>query len=117
MKRELPVYTIEGTDFIVDVEKLQLYEKADPENRISVFDMKDVGDGYVFDYSLKAKNLPELFIDNQDITVVKIPELVKLDPAGMAKKYGLGVEEIKGRTDFDLMGATRSRIDNCLAVA
>ncbi|MGV8094849.1 MAG: hypothetical protein AB2L24_23605 [Mangrovibacterium sp.] len=103
MKRKLPVYVIEGTDFIVDVEKLQLREKADPENRISVFEMKDVGDGYMFDYSRKVKNLPELFSDDQDITVVKIPELVKLDPVGMAKKYGLGVEEIKGRTDFDLM--------------
>ena len=28
MKRELPVYSIEGTDFVVDVANLQLSEKA-----------------------------------------------------------------------------------------
>lgn len=103
MKRELPVYNIEGTDFIVDVASLQLCEKANPENVIPLFDMRDVGDGYVFDYSPKEKNIPRLFNDDMDVTTVKIPELVQLDPVGMAEKYGYSVYEMQGKTDFALM--------------
>ena len=35
MERELPVINIEGTDFIVDVSKLELREMADPTNIIA----------------------------------------------------------------------------------
>ncbi len=103
MKRELPVYNIEGTDFIVDVANLQLREKANPDNVIAVFDMRDVGNGYVFDYSSGEKNIPMLFGDDTDIRTVKIPELVKIDPAGMAEKYGYTVYQVQQKTDFDLM--------------
>ncbi len=103
MERVLPVYTIEGADFIVDIANLQLKEKAHPENTISLFDMRDVGDGYVFDYDPARKNLPELFNEHEAIKEVKIPELVQLDPVGMAEKYGLPIEAIEGKKDFDLM--------------
>ncbi|MGN6214475.1 hypothetical protein [Parafilimonas sp.] len=103
MKRQLPVYNIEGTDFIVDVANLQLQEKANPENVILVSDMRDVGDGYVFDYSPKEKNIPVLFSDDTDVRTVKIPELVQLDAIGMAEKYGFSANNIQGKTDFELM--------------
>lgn len=103
MKRELPVYNIEGTDFIVDVANLQFREKANPENVIPVFDMQDVGDGYVFDYSPKEKNIPVLFSDDTDVRTVKIPELVQLDPVGMAEKYGYAIRNVQDKTDFELM--------------
>lgn len=103
MKRELPVYSIEGTDFVVDVAHLQLSEKANPENVIPLSDMRDVGDGYVFDYSPKEKNIPMLFSDDTDVRTVKIPELVQLDPVGMSEKYGCSIHEIQGKTDFSLM--------------
>lgn len=48
MERELPTINIEGTDFVVDVNKLELREKADPINIIPFEDMRDVGDGYTF---------------------------------------------------------------------
>ncbi len=103
MKRKLPIYTIEGTDFLVDVDKVELREKSNPENVISFFEMKDVGNGYVFDYSIKDKNLPSLFGTDQEITTLQIPEMVDLDPVGMAEKYGISMRNIKGKTDFDLM--------------
>lgn len=103
MKRELPVYNIEGTDFIVDVAHLQLREKENPENIIRVFDMRDIGDGYVFDYNSKIKNLPVHLSEYHESTVVKIPELVKLDPVGMAKKYGYAEAEVQNKTDFDII--------------
>ena len=48
MKRELPIFKINGTDFLVDVAKLELHEKTTPENSISFFELLDVGYGYVF---------------------------------------------------------------------
>lgn len=106
MKRELPVYNIEGTDFIVDVANLQLMEKANPQNVIPVLDMMDTGDGYEFEYSPKIKNMPSLsadYADYKDITRVKIPELVMLDPVGMAEKYSYPLEAIPGKKDIDIM--------------
>lgn len=101
MERELPVINIEGTDFIVDVSKFELREKADPTNIIAFENMRDVGDGYTFDYSLKNKNLPSMF-DRECITV-KISEFVALDPQGMAARYNYAPEEVKGKSDFELM--------------
>lgn len=101
MKRELPTINIEGTDFVVDMNKVELREKDNSQNVISFFEMRDVGDGYVFEYSLKDKNLPGLF-DNES-TTVKLPDMVILDPIGMAQKYRVQPEAIKDKTDFDLM--------------
>lgn len=101
MERELPTITIEGTDFIVDVRKLELRERSDLKNTIAFEDMRDVGDGYTFEYSLKNKNLPSLF--DRGSRTVKIPEFVMLDPIGMAEKYNHTVDGIEGKSDFDLM--------------
>lgn len=102
MERALPVYTVEGTDFLVDVEKMELREKANPENTISLFDMRDMGDRYQFEYDRKGKNMPAL-VGHRDSTYVSIPQLVELDPDGMAQKYGYTTQQIQGKTDFDLM--------------
>jgi hypothetical protein len=99
-ERELPTTNIEGTEFHIDVNKLELREKANPENTISIFDMRDVGDGYEFLYGKEEKNIPHLFSSNEKITV-KIPDFVELDPAGMTLKYN--VADVTGKSDFDLM--------------
>jgi len=101
MKRDLPVFSIEGTDFLVDVYRLELRQKDNPANRILFENMRDVDDGYTINYSTTAKNLPPL--SEQNWITVKLPDWVVLDPLGMAKKYGLTQEELKGKTDFDLM--------------
>lgn len=101
MKDNPPLLTIEGTAFFIDVKNLSLREKGDVDNSISIFEMKDVGDGYVFDYCSKVKNIPVAF--NHTTTEVKIPDLVVLDPIGMANKYSIPVSQVKGKTDFDLM--------------
>ena len=101
MDRTLPIYTIEGTEFIVDVAGLQLREKDNAENTISLFDMRDVGDRYVFDYNPRIKNIPVELSEYAGSMVVEIPELVKLDPEGMAKKYN--VANVAGKSDFEVM--------------
>ena len=99
-KRELPTINIEGTEFLVDVNKLELSEKGNPKNTISIFHMRDLVDGYKFSYGLQEKNIPHLYSSNEKITVT-IPELVTLDPEGMAAKYNIA--DVSGKSDFYLM--------------
>jgi hypothetical protein len=103
MKRELPIHNIAGTDFEVDAMNLRLREKANPGNILYVSDMRDVGNGYEFDYSPREKNIPMLFTDDLSIRTVMIPDLVRLDPIGMAEKYKHPLDTISGKSDFDLM--------------
>jgi hypothetical protein len=99
-KRALPTINIQGTEFLVDVNKLELSEKGNLKNTISIFHMRDLGDGYEFSYGLQEKNISHLFSSNKKITVT-IPELVKLDPVGMAAKYNIA--DVSKKSDFDLM--------------
>ncbi len=100
-KRELPIQNIAGTDFVVDIMKFELREKGNEQNVISFKDMTDLGQGYLFEYNWKTKNIPR--INEHFDLLVEIPEFVRLDPEGVAQKYGLTVEEVKTKTDFDLM--------------
>lgn len=104
MERNLPIFSLKGTDFIVDVKKLELIEKDNPNNVISFFEMRDLGNynGYAFEYSLTEKNIPSSFLDKETV-LVKIPELVTLDPEGMSQKYGVPLEMFATKSDFDLM--------------
>lgn len=102
MERELPIFNIRGTDFIVDVEKFELREKADPFNRINIFNLKDEGDAYILEYCPQLKNIYIPFVNDKPI-VIKIPPVNKLDPIGMAKKYKRTLEDIQGKTDFEIM--------------
>jgi len=103
MKRELPTYLIEGTEFIVDVSKLELREKSNPSNVISFSEMRHLGDRYQFTYSLHDKNTPSFFNGGTDNITVSVPSLVSLDPIGMAVRYGDGKRGIEGKSDLDLM--------------
>ena len=106
IKRGLPVYAIEGTDFIVDIEKRSLIEAGDPNNTIDFIDLHDKGTHYKMLYDLRDKNSPPGVgpMDDQMIGI-KIPPMVVLDPAGVAEKYGLTIAELKGKTDLDIMAA------------
>lgn len=99
--KELPTHIVEGTEFVVDAQHLQLYEKARPVNKISLFDIRSAAEGYEFLYSPERKNLPTSIYD--DVITVKIPEFTQLDPEGMAERYGLHADDVKGKTDFELM--------------
>ncbi|MBT2559808.1 hypothetical protein J7E50_17955 [Pedobacter sp. ISL-68] len=120
MERELPVVNIEGTDFIVDVKKLELIESNNPNNTISLFEMRDLRNhnGYAFEYSLTEKNIPSSFIRGETVTV-SLPELVTLDPEGMSAKYGVPLEMFATKSDFDLMvdqTALKERLSGLLPI-
>ena len=118
MEKELPIINIQGTDFIVDVIKNELREKANEENVMSIAEMhiKGSGDGYSFNYDLNTKNFPaedritELGFVN-DIPEVNIPDLVSIDPVRMAEKYNLTVAEVKRKTDYELRIEPNSMLD------
>lgn len=104
MKRELPTYIIEGTTFIVDVDKGALIEKSNPDNLISFSELSDKGNHYEMLYDLREKNWPPGVgpMDDQMISI-SIPNRTELDPEGMAIKYGLPIEAVMGKNDFDIM--------------
>ncbi len=101
MERELPTWNIAGTDFLVDVRKFELREKSNEKNIIFFKDMFEDDRGYFFAYNSRIKNIPKFFEHGN--LQVKIPEFVNLDPVGMAQKYGLTLEDIRTKTDLDLM--------------
>ncbi|MBN9284121.1 MULTISPECIES: hypothetical protein [unclassified Flavobacterium] len=103
MKRELPIFNINGTEFIVDVENLQLREKNNDNNVISFLAMNEMNRGYQFIYNTIGNNMSIFAGTDQYNVIVNVPELVDLDPVGMAQKYGCKLEEVKSKTDFDLM--------------
>lgn len=100
-QRELPSIKIKGTEFLVDVNRLELREKADERNVIEFQYLDEARIGYQFRYSPKLKNIADIF--EYGSVKVHIPEFVVLDPVGMALKHNLSFEELKGKTDFDLM--------------
>jgi hypothetical protein len=100
-QRLLPTLSIEGTIFIVDVQKEELTQKDHPQNCISFNEMLYSKDGYRFDYDKELKNKPDFFIDNP--VRVHVPHMTELDVTGMAEKYHLNEAEIIGKTDLDLM--------------
>lgn len=109
MKRDLPIYEIEGTIFCVDVMHLRLFELHNPKNVLHILDMAETrkmekGEtrlGYEFPYNRSYKNIV-LGPDKVD-AIVTLPELVHLDPFGMAVRYGFTMDQIVGLTDFEVM--------------
>lgn len=101
-KGMLPTYDIMGTPFIVDVNQLELREKSNPLNVISIADMwEDPQEGYHFWYDPNNHHVAKF--DDPGVKLVKIPDFVKLDPKGMAEKHHISDVKIKRMRDFDLM--------------
>ncbi|WP_333627473.1 hypothetical protein [Sphingobacterium siyangense] len=114
MERVLPTITIEGTDFIVDVDKVALRERGNEDNTISIFHMRESERGYEFLYDKFTKSMSLWPAADENSVVVAIPELVDLDPAGMSIKYGVPIEELKTKNDLEIMvdqEALRRRLD------
>lgn len=103
MKRPLPIYPIEGTDFIVDIDRQELRQADQPDNVISFTrDMTDMGTYYTLEYDRLQKNYPQGTTGPWDVIEVAIPCMTVLDPEGMAEKFGVGIEDLKFKHDFDL---------------
>lgn len=114
MERELPTYHIQGTDFLVDVDKFELREKYDVHNIIPFALMKDSEAGYELGYCRQSKNIDYEWLINLVEPNTFIPQLKDLDPLGMSIRYNLPLEEIKKMSDFQIMvdqDAFRQRVN------
>ena len=91
----MPVFKIEGTDFYVDVRCNEFREVDRPSNCISFDEIVDILEEGVtgFVYDKETKNLYAGIIDPDNIpdnvTFIVIPQIVELDPVGIARKNGL----------------------------
>lgn len=103
----LPTVDVEGRSFWLDVERLELRDKANALNTISFTeDMVETAKGYQFMYNTEKNRYADIddVINYRDaIASIHLPELVKLDPVGMSRKYGLSLGELEGKGDFDVM--------------
>jgi hypothetical protein len=102
--KEPVIFTIEGTAFVVDIERQVLRQSDNASNEISFINsMLDQGDQYRLFYDPARKNIPQSEFDPAIMKEVTVPPLVGLDPEGMAAKYGFKPEELKGKTDFEVI--------------
>ncbi|MBN8856243.1 MAG: hypothetical protein BGO55_08770 [Sphingobacteriales bacterium 50-39] len=91
--RALPEHTIGNTVFVVDVAKAELRKKTNYRKRISFHDMDYEGTHYSLWYDDKQTQLAKY----------KVPNMVRLDPEGMALKYNKTFWELEGKTDFEVI--------------
>lgn len=98
----LPVYTLEGTPFIVDVRNNRLCEQRYPINELSFRDMTYVDSGYIVNYDLNWNAINNDYRGLHIIPVV-IPQKTQLDPKTMSDIYGYPVHEITCKTDFSVI--------------
>lgn len=120
MEANLPEIELCGTKFQFDIDRLVLIEKNDPNNLLFFNEMLDHLTHYEFFYSKINKNTPteRSFVPTDDIfhesekskeefaqsTVkVSVPRIAEIDPEGMMRKYRCSVDDIKNKTDFDII--------------
>jgi len=95
MNRQLPEIEIQGTVFLVDVAHAELREKQHPLNILSFYDMDHDGHSYFFDYDRIRKTIASpLQAAGQNVITIEMPLMVKLDPEGIALKYGVTTAEL-----------------------
>ncbi|MNK41365.1 hypothetical protein D3C87_600270 [compost metagenome] len=100
----LPKVLTKGLELWVDIDSQHVGDINVPHNQICFSHMEELDEGYGFSF-LVAENCWERegFPVGMKMIDVRIPELVKIDPAGMAKKYGMPIEEVKSMRDFTVM--------------
>jgi hypothetical protein len=93
MNRVLPVISLDGTNFLVDLLRMEFRELANPANRISFFELIDKGDHLVLRYNRDTRNAcegaPPLKGKDRVVTI-DIPPFRKLDPFRFALLQGRG---------------------------
>lgn len=112
-ERELPEITINGRPWLIDVKGYQIIQKEEPKNWISALSMDYFfKQGYRFNFSKSKQSLAEVNDqDPDDILQVRLSNFTKMDPEGVAMKYGLSASDVKDRTDYEVMIDKKPLID------
>lgn len=92
--RKLPEIDIAGTMFILDLRLWECREVDDFSNRFSLDDLDVTSNGFTCCFDLTAKNLfhgtrEEYEQRRQDLSIVQLPSISKMDPVGYRAMMGL----------------------------
>jgi hypothetical protein len=98
----LPIIKIEGTRFIVDLRNNRLCEQQNPVNEMSFSHMKYRDSGYLVNYDLIFRNINNDF-KGGEVIEINLPHKTVLDPNTMASLYGTTADEIKLKSDFEII--------------
>lgn len=85
--RKLPLLKIEGTDFYVDLRKMEFRQTDNPTNVISFRNVQDNGDHTAVMYDPKTKNAFQgtwgEMNQREDVKLVRLPSMMQLDFGGL----------------------------------
>jgi hypothetical protein len=102
--RKPVIFQFEGLSFEVDVQKQVLRQTNEPAHEISfVTDMVDCSDYYHVSFDNKRKCVTKANIADEQIKTIFVPPLSVLDPEGMSRVYHIPLEELPGKTDFEII--------------
>src|ERR1700712_1489113 len=102
--KEPVIFTIKGTAFLVNIDQQVLRQTDNSANEIFfVREMTDFGSHYRLFYDPAIRNVPHHSYEPATMKEIHVPPLIELDPEGMAAKYGFKTEDLKGKTDFQVM--------------
>ena len=81
----LPIIDIAGTDFLVDLRRMEFREVANPSNKITFYDFQDNGDHLLLQYDTETRNvyrgLDGKLPDPGQVQIIRLQPLDQLDPA------------------------------------
>lgn len=96
----LPKFILYGTCYIVDIANHCLVECGNPENVLFFKDMIDMGTHYSLSYDPLLKKISQNLDNGSGKNLwLNIPQMKVLDPVRMAKKYGVGLADLKHKSD------------------
>jgi len=97
----LPLISIGGTSFYVDVINEVFREYGNPDNLIPFRHLQGDGDHYILAFDKRTRNamVADEKENNEHIIIAHIPALVKIDPAGLAKKFNKPVRTFMNMKD------------------
>jgi hypothetical protein len=99
MSGDIAIFEIEnGSNFYVDCIKRLMRDEKDPDNIIRLEHTHDIGEGYLFHYDRKIRNIASGPL-GRGINEILLPPLTSIDPEKMAYLYGVNLEDVAGKTD------------------
>ena len=88
----LPTIDIAGTDFFVDLRRMELREVANPANKITFYDFRDNGDHLLLLYDTETRNAylgpGRKLTETGKVKIIRLQPLDKLDPFTYALLQG-----------------------------
>ncbi|UOE51345.1 hypothetical protein MTO98_09670 [Mucilaginibacter sp. SMC90] len=98
IQKELPTINIDGTLFLVDIDKHEFRQVDNPFNRMSLGDVQEeMGfSHFLYDTTTKNKYLGNYGPGDsipEHVRIVLVPPLKDLDPIGLARRQGLPATE------------------------